>query len=235
MPDQERRKNKDLSYFRIVVQGIISILVMMALIFVLAGRMNYWQGWAFLVFTGIGVSIQIIAFAGKTEVLKERFNPGPGTKWWDKIFWALYLPLFLTVMIVACLDTGRFRWTANLPAYIYIIGYLGFALSIFLYSWAMWVNRFFSTMVRIQTDRGQTVVQDGPYRFVRHPGYVAGIVMAASLALIFGSLWALLPAAGVMLLLIIRTHLEDSVLKIELPGYADYAQKVRCRLLPGVW
>ena len=97
----------------------------------------------------------------------------------------------------------------------------------------MWVNRFYSSVVRIQT--GQEVVQDGPYRFVRHPGYVGGILMAISSSLIFGSLWALIPAGIVVILLIIRTHLEDITLQKELQGYIDYTKKIRYRLLPGIW
>jgi protein-S-isoprenylcysteine O-methyltransferase Ste14 len=99
----------------------------------------------------------------------------------------------------------------------------------------MWVNNWFSSTVRIQMDRDQHVVQDGPYRYVRHPGYVGGILMAVSASLILGSLWALIPASIVVLLLVIRTYLEDTTLQKELPGYADYTKKVRYRLVPGLW
>ncbi|HUV75978.1 MAG TPA: isoprenylcysteine carboxylmethyltransferase family protein [Dehalococcoidales bacterium] len=99
----------------------------------------------------------------------------------------------------------------------------------------MWVNRFFSSVVRIQKDRGQEVVQNGPYHSVRHPGYVGGILMAISTSLVLGSLWALIPAGVIFILLVIRTYLEDTTLQKELTGYADYAKKVRFRLLPGIW
>ena len=118
---------------------------------------------------------------------------------------------------------------------VYIAGYVLLVLSDFVKSWCMWVNRFFSTTVRIQMDRGHEVIQNGPYRFVRHPGYLAGIFMMISMPLALGSLWGLIPAAVVAVLLIIRTHLEDIYLQKELPGYADYVKKVKYRLLPGIW
>ena len=97
------------------------------------------------------------------------------------------------------------------------------------------LNRFFSTTVRLQCDRGQYVIRSGPYRIVRHPGYVGGILLGISMALVLGSLWALIPAGGVLILLIIRTYLEDITLQKELQRYTDYAQKVRYRLVPGIW
>ena len=101
--------------------------------------------------------------------------------------------------------------------------------------WAVRVNRFFSSVVRIQSDRGHAVVMDGPYRWVRHPGYVAGIMLGPGLALAFGSLWALIPAGLMVLVLILRTWLEDRTLQRELPGYIEYAEEVPYRLAPGIW
>jgi protein-S-isoprenylcysteine O-methyltransferase Ste14 len=99
----------------------------------------------------------------------------------------------------------------------------------------MWTNNFFSRVVRIQTDRGHYVVQDGPYRFVRHPGYLAGCFSLLSMPLALGSLWGLIPATLAVLLIIIRTYLEDATLQNELTGYHQYAKKVKYRLLPGIW
>ena len=96
-------------------------------------------------------------------------------------------------------------------------------------------NRFFSTMVRIQADRGQTVATAGPYRYVRHPGYVGYSVSFFGMALALGSLWALVPAVLMACLLVVRTALEDRTLQDELAGYTDYARQVRYRLLPGIW
>jgi protein-S-isoprenylcysteine O-methyltransferase Ste14 len=230
-----KRGKENHFYLRALVQGFFTFLLVAAIIFVLAGRITYWQGWGFVITCVLLVLIQSIVFASKTDLVRERLKPGPGTKWWDKVFYAFYIPLFFAIIIVASLDTGRFQWSTQLPVSVYIIGYMVFVLSIFIYSWAMWVNRFFSSTVRLQTDRGQEVVQSGPYRFVRHPGYVGGILLAISSSLALGSLWGLVPAGAVMILLIIRTYLEDVTLQKELPGYADYAKKVRYRLLSGIW
>ena len=222
-------------YLRLVIRSMFGILLVVAIIFIPAGRINYWQGW---VFSGVMVLILIVSilmFANKPDLIKEREKPGPGTKWWDKIFYALYIPAFFAVVIIACLDTGRFGWTAPFPIPVYVIGYILFLFANFINTWSMWVNRFFSSTVRIQTDRGQEVIQTGPYRWMRHPGYVGGILLAISMAVIFGSLWALIPAGIVAILLVIRTYLEDTTLQKELAGYTDYVSHVKYRLLPGIW
>jgi len=221
-------------YLRNVIKGFFVFLLTVVIIFLLAGRITYWQGWVYGGTNFLLLLIISIIFASKADLVKERLEPGPGIKGWDKIlFYGLYIPIFYAVFIIATLDAGRFLWTAPLPVSVYIISYIAYFFSQFIHHWAMWVNRFYSSVVRIQT--GQEVVQNGPYQFVRHPGYVGGILMAISSPLIFGSLWALIPAAMVVILLIIRTYLEDITLQKELPGYTDYTKKVRYRLLPGIW
>jgi protein-S-isoprenylcysteine O-methyltransferase Ste14 len=108
-------------------------------------------------------------------------------------------------------------------------------LSLAFASWAMIENAFFSTAVRIQTDRGQTVCQTGPYRFVRHPGYVGFILQSLATPILLGSIWALLPGMAAGIALVVRTGFEDRALQVELPGYREYAQQIRFRLLPGFW
>lgn len=209
---------------------------MIAAIFILAGRITYWQGWLYGGTSFLILLISSILFANKTDLIKERLKPGPGTKWWDKIlFYGLYIPLNFAIIIIASLDAGRFRWTMQLPVSVYIISYVVHLLSHFIHLWAQWINPFFSSVVRIQMDRGHKVVQNGPYCFVRHPGYVGGILLGVSTSLVLGSLWALIPAGAVVILLIVRTYLEDITLQKELPGYADYTKKVKYRLLPGIW
>ena len=239
MTDVHACDKKALSYIKIVTQGIFSLLLVLAMLFISAGRITYWQGWIFCGVTILLVIVQIFLFSGKNDLVKERMKPGAGMKWWDRIFYMLYIPSFFAVVIVASLDAGRFGWTPlfSTPYSIafYIISYLVYVFSLFLYTWGMWTNTFFSSVVRLQNDRGQEVVQQGPYRIVRHPGYVAGILMAISISLVLGSLWGLVPAGVVLVLLIIRTYLEDTMLQKELPGYSEYAHRVRYRLLPGIW
>ena len=231
----ETRNGKNIGYFTSVFLGLFTVFLMIALILILGGRINYWQGWAFGVITVLLVLVKSIFFPSRSDLIEERIRPGPGIKWWDNLFYAFYIPAFFAVFIIGSLDGGRFGWTASLPIFVYISGYIMYIFSISIFLWAQQINRFFSTVVRIQHDRGHVVIQTGPYKYVRHPGYIGGIVMAISTALVLGSLWALMPAGVVVILLIIRTYLEDTTLQKELPGYADYAKKVRHRLLPGVW
>jgi protein-S-isoprenylcysteine O-methyltransferase Ste14 len=235
MANVHHEKEKPISYVKLVVQGFFSLVLVLAMLFLSAGRLTYWQGWVFCGMTILLVVIQIFLFSGKGSLVRERMRPGAGMKWWDKIFYSLYIPAFFAVVIIASLDVGRFGWSPRFSLPIYIVGYLIYVLSIFIYSWGMWANTFFSSVVRLQNDRGQEVIQNGPYLFVRHPGYVGGILMAISMSLVLGSLWGLVPAGIVFVLLIIRTYLEDTALQKELDGYSDYTKKVKYRLLPGIW
>ena len=102
-------------------------------------------------------------------------------------------------------------------------------------TWAEAVNKFFERTVRIQIDREQTVIDNGPYAIVRHPGYASGLLILVGIPLTLGSVWALIPASLSWLLLVLRTQWEDETLQAELPGYKEYTERVRYRLLPGVW
>jgi protein-S-isoprenylcysteine O-methyltransferase Ste14 len=218
-------------------RGIIGLLAMLALMFLCAGRMSYWQGW---LFSGVIIIVAVTLVpkfmkSNKADLIKERAKPGPGTKSWDKVFLVFYGLSYFSIILIGSLDSGRYNWTSAFPIYLYIIGYTVFILSIAVFSWSMWVNRFFSSTVRIQADRGQFVIQNGPYRFIRHPGYVAGILLGISNAIVLGSVWALIPAGFMALSLIIRTGLEDATLQKELRGYVEYTRKTQYRLFPGLW
>jgi protein-S-isoprenylcysteine O-methyltransferase Ste14 len=132
------------------------------------------------------------------------------------------------------LDAGRLGWS-TMPIAVQIVGYIAFVLSMAVTFWAMATNPFLSTIVRIQDDRGQYVVTTGPYRYVRHPMYAMMFLMWPGTALLLGSWWALLPAVVIVIIFVIRTALEDRTLQAELPGYVDYTQHTRYRLVPGVW
>ena len=144
------------------------------------------------------------------------------------------MPLYYLQFLVAGLDNARFSWWP-LPFSAVYPGLIVFALAIGLVSWAMAVNQFAESTVRIQSDRGQTVVSTGPYRLVRHPMYVAAILMVVATPLILGSMWALVAAAPLVGLFTVRTALEDRTLRRELAGYQEYAARTRYRLLPGLW
>jgi protein-S-isoprenylcysteine O-methyltransferase Ste14 len=235
MQDIKTGTKKKLSYQRIMIRSFISIIAMGAAIFALAGRLDYWQGWLFFsTFLVLMVAFGVF-FAKKQDLMQERIRPGPGVKWWDKIFFVIYVPLSFCVSLFAALDAGRFHWSPQLPIVLYPVTFVLILLGYCIIYWAMWTNNFFSSRVRIQTDRGQYVVTEGPYRYVRHPGYVGAIIFTPASAVLLGSLYALYPVAITIVLLVIRTYLEDLTLQKELPGYIDYTRQVRFRLIPGIW
>jgi protein-S-isoprenylcysteine O-methyltransferase Ste14 len=168
-------------------------------------------------------------------LVQERLHPGEGMKWWDKLYFAVSSPLDLGSIVLAAMDAGRFGWTKIVPVPLYIAGIAAMAAGHCIFIWAKTTNRFFSSVVRIQTDRGQTVCREGPYKIIRHPGYLGGILLGMATPVVLGSLWGLLPAAFGHFMLVIRAYLEDEMLQRELPGYSEYAKEVKYRLIPGVW
>lgn len=200
-----------------------------------AGSWNWGRGWLFVgVFVVTMIAAAVYLRRVNPEILVARTQRHAGTKRWDKILLGFFLAATYAIIPVAALDDGRFHGS-RLPWWVCGLGYALFLLGMAIVTWAQSVNKFFEPTVRIQTDRGQTVIDRGPYAIVRHPGYVGGLLVAVGTALALGSLWALLPAGIAGVLLILRTRWEDRTLQAELPGYQEYTRRVRYRLLPGVW
>ena len=215
-----------------MLQVVIQTLLIAAILFIASGRLDWVWAWAYL---GVGVGILVInASVLPPELIAERGQIKEDTKGWDRLLAPLLILPTLGTLIVAGLDK-RFGWSSQLTVAIQVIALIVFALAQGLFSWAMASNKFFSGTVRIQEERGHAVATGGPYRYVRHPGYVGYIASWIATSLTLGSLWALIPAGLVMCLMVIRTALEDKTLLEELDGYQDYAARVRYRLLPGVW
>ena len=143
--------------------------------------------------------------------------------------------VFLALFVFSLLDVGRLHWSDRVPASLQALGLLAFALAFLWELWAVTANRFFVPVIRVQRERGHTVVSSGPYGIVRHPGYAGMAVMAPAGALALGSWWALLPGLALSALILARAAHEDRFLQSELEGYADYAARVRFKILPGVW
>jgi protein-S-isoprenylcysteine O-methyltransferase Ste14 len=191
------------------------------------------MGWVYLAI--IAVSMGTLTLKMDQGLFDERIGIKKGVKKWDMFFAAFigrYGPVAL--LIVAGLDK-RFGWSPGIPLSIMIIALVAFIFGLYIVYRAMMVNKFFSAVVRIQDDRGHSVVSSGPYRYVRHPGYTGLIMYMVSTAIVLESLWALIPAGLIVVATIIRTVLEDRTLISELEGYADYAGRVRYRLIPFVW
>jgi len=218
------------SYIRLIVY----ILLVAAILFISAGRLDWIIAWVFL---GIYILIILISLIFvDPELIEERSHIGPGAKKWDLVLASLTVVfLFPLTFLIAGLDAGRFHWSPPFPVWVQLLALVIYVMGSAITSWAMVVNKFFSTVVRIQTERGHYVVTSGPYRYVRHPGYTGAIIVSISIPLILGSLWAYIPALIGDCILVIRTVLEDNTLKKELEGYDEYATRVRHRLLPGIW
>lgn len=219
---------------RLVQIGFL-VLIQAAILFVAAWKWNWWNAWAYL-----GEYLAFLAFnaaillPGHKELVEERSQIGEGAKGWDKIIGLITGTGGFAILILAGLDE-RFGWAGTIPLWVQITGLVLLGLSYPLFTWAMVSNKYFSTIVRIQKDRGHTVQTGGPYRFVRHPGYASLLVSYMMLPIALGSIWACIPLLLLVTNLFLRTVLEDRTLQNELDGYKEYAGRVRYRLIPGIW
>lgn len=196
-----------------------------------AGRLDLPWLWAWLVI--LGSAWLTTAVGMDADLVRERLRPGPGGT--DRRLPILVLPFSVAHVALAGLDVGRFHWSDTVPLPLRIAGLVGLAASFAVSAWAVHVNRFFSSIVRVQTERGHVVISEGPYRFIRHPGYAALLVNLPCSTFVLGSWWSFAPAAVILLAVLRRTFIEDRFLHAHLAGYAEYAQRVRYRLVPGVW
>lgn len=224
--------------FRVVGKALIQLVVTVAVIWVLlfgsAGTLDWPRAWWFMAAFVIAILIAVaVLYRLNPEIFAARARVQPGTKLWDYIFIALVIGGMVAILPVAGFD--RRLGGAGAPDWAVLVGYAIFIASFVGQTWPQAVNRHFEPGVRIQQDRGQTVIDTGPYAYVRHPGYISGSLLALSIALVLGSWWALIPVAVVIVGLMVRTVFEERTLRAELPGYADYTRRVKWRWVPGVW
>jgi protein-S-isoprenylcysteine O-methyltransferase Ste14 len=208
------------------------------ILLICGGDLGWWQAW--------GYALLIVAAGPGGRIWAERRHPGlmaerqniknvQSTKAWDKVLAPLMaLSVSFPLVIVAGLD-HRFGWSPVFPLWLVELGFLLISFGYAFAAWALIENRFFSSVMRIQVDRGHVVCDSGPYRIVRHPGYAGNILALPGVVLALSSMWTLIPAAVALIIAVIRTVLEDQTLQEELPGYRDYARRVRFRLIPGMY
>lgn len=223
----------DHSVFKELAKIVVFIAISATTFFLCAGRVNLIMGWIYI--GAILVSTCTVSLLVDPALITERAKIGKDTKSWDIV------PAFLigrigpvAILVVAGLDV-RFGWSPQVSLALQIVAFGIALIGILVTDWAVISNSFFSGVVRIQKDRSHTVVDTGPYRYVRHPGYVGSIMHFLAAPVILGSVWGLFPAGIVICITIIRTVLEDGTLREELDGYAYYAERVRYRLMPGIW
>jgi protein-S-isoprenylcysteine O-methyltransferase Ste14 len=204
-----------------------------ALLFGSAGTLEWPMAWAYLAVICIGTAVAMMHVS--PDLIAERSKIQAGTKSWDKVLASLVALVGpIATVVTAGLD-HRFGWSPELSAGQIAAGIALTILGYLVMTWSMWTNRFFSSTVRIQHDRGHEVVTGGPYRFVRHPGYFGVLLYNLGTPLFLESYWTLIPGLFVIMLTVVRTALEDRTLNAELAGYRQYAETVRNRLIPGVW
>jgi protein-S-isoprenylcysteine O-methyltransferase Ste14 len=220
---------------RYAIREILGIIVMAVALFWSAGKIDWWPAWgAIAIMAGWIIATAMVILRSHPELLAERLGPRTGAKPWDTAIMSAVGLIQLGRYILAGLDQ-RFGWTEAIPLAAQIAALVLCSLGYALFIWATASNAFFSQIMRIQTERGHTVATGGPYRYVRHPAYAGAILYEIAVPVLLASWWALLVSGLSAILLLIRTILEDRTLRAELNGYQDYAQKVRYRLLPGIW
>ena len=220
------------------IRLVVVYLLIPLILLVCAGDLGWWQAWIYsLLILAAGIGGRMWAEQRHPGLTAERQNIAniQTAKAWDKVLAPLMaVSVSYPMVIVAGLD-HRYNWSPEFPLWINVIGFILIAFGYAFAAWAVAENRFFSSMVRIQTDRGHVVCDTGPYRFVRHPGYSGNILPLFGIVLALDSVWTLIPAAVALIITVIRTVLEDQTLQEELPGYRDYARRVRYRLIPGIY
>jgi len=217
------------------IKHFLGTTVLFAILFISAGRINYWQG---LIYAAIGFVMLLLHYTvlrPDSELLKERSRPGQDAKKWDKIILGLSFLVTISMYILAGLDSGRYHWSPDFQWSFHLMGIILTASGQFVFLIAQKQNRFFSSTVRIQSDREHVVCDTGLYRIIRHPAYLGSIIQLLGFPLLFGSLWSIIPAFASIIVVIIRTIMEDNTLKNELKGYPEYAEKIRYRMIPFVW
>jgi len=220
---------------RFAVRETMGILFMGAALFWSAGEIAWWPAWALIaVTTAWSLATAFVILRHRPDLLAERLGPRKGAKRWDTTIMGLRGILQLAVYLVAGLD-HRYGWSAALPSVVQAAALVVCSLGYGLVVWATASNAFFSLIVRIQTERGHSVVTIGPYQYVRHPAYAGALLTIPSVPILLGSWWALLLGVADADLMIVRTALEDRTLQAELPGYPAYVLQVRHRLVPGLW
>jgi len=218
--------------------SIMTYLSIPVILLLCGWDLGWWQAWVFFVLiVTAGIGGRIWAEHRHPGILAERFkfSKAQGVKSWDKVIAPLMaLSLSFPLVIVAGLD-HRFAWSPLLPVWMNLLGFVLIAFGYAFATWALIENRFFSTFVRIQKEREHAVCSSGPYAIVRHPGYAGNMLALPGIVLALGSVWTLIPVLIAIIIAVIRTELEDRTLQEELKGYKEYVQRVRYRLVPGIY
>ncbi|HYC23888.1 MAG TPA: isoprenylcysteine carboxylmethyltransferase family protein [Candidatus Bathyarchaeia archaeon] len=213
---------------------VLTLALPVAIGAVLFGAAGRWNIPAFWIYLALVLALNVLGLRlSDPDLVRERLHPGPGER--DRLTRIVIAPILGLHWMIAGADVGWGRWSCfGLPV-LRAAGFLGVAAGILVALWALRVNRFFSSAVRLQPERKQHLIDGGPYRVVRHPGYGGAIVASLASAVALGSWLSLIPIAVGIVIIVWRTLLEERMLRDGLEGYPDYMQRVRYRLVPGLW
>ncbi len=219
----------------IFLRVVVNLAILCGLLFGMAGRVEWPAAWLVIVLFAVHVFLSgWLLFRHDPELLQERLTTASNVPRWDILIKRGTRILEVLLLATVALDAGRFRWSV-VPVVVRTLGMAAVLAAIGVMYRCAAANHFLSSRSRIQSERGHTVVQHGPYRFVRHPMYTSRLVLMTGLPLAMGSWIGLVPAALLAFLVVLRTLLEDRMLTSELDGYRAYAERVQTRLVPGVW
>lgn len=220
------------------IRLVLVYLLIPLLLLVCGGDLGWWQAWLYsLLVLGIGIGGRIRAEQRHPGLTAERQDAEiiQSAKPWDKVLAPLMaVSIGFPMVLVAGLD-HRFGWSAEFPLWVVLVGFILIFIGYAFAAWAVVENRFFYSVVCVRTEGGHVVCDTGPYRLVRHPGYAGNVLALFGIVLALGSLWSLIPAVVASIITVTRTALEDQTLHDELPGYRDYARRVRFRLVPAIF
>jgi protein-S-isoprenylcysteine O-methyltransferase Ste14 len=218
-----------------VIQLLGLTAIQAALLCLSAWSLTWLEGWLYVGIYIFLIAVSMFIFLPKRpEVVAERSKGSEGGKPWDLLLTRLMAIPSLGMLVVAGLD-HRFGWKPDLGLAAQIVGAVLYTLGYLITLWAMYTNKFFSSIVRIQKERGHQSVTGGPYHFIRHPGYIGMVTSALGVVLLLNSSWAFISFALYGSLVVTRTALEDKTLQAELDGYKEFAAHTRYRLIPGIW
>jgi protein-S-isoprenylcysteine O-methyltransferase Ste14 len=214
-----------------------TMVALAMLLFGSAGTLGWPAAWAFLtLFFGLSQVLSLVMMRRDPAVVAERLKPPiqKGQPLWDKLLMLPFMILWLGWFVLIGLDAVRYRWTV-MPAWLQVTGAAGLLLGYWIIYLAFRENTFLAAVVRIQKERGHSVVSSGPYAVVRHPMYAGALILIPSIALMLGSWWGVVGSVPILAALMLRTVMEERELRRGLAGYGDYAARVRYRLLPYIW
>jgi protein-S-isoprenylcysteine O-methyltransferase Ste14 len=234
---RENIQNFRVAAIKSIILSYAMLLLQMVIFFVSAGNIGLLRPWIYFGISCFHYLISTITlYKLNPELLVHRLKlKRKGSKLWDEILMRVSnLTALILIPTIAGLDVGRFHWSSLTIHYV-IIGFVLNTISTVLLNWAMITNPHFEPTVRIQRDRDHKVITSGPYKIVRHPGYLAGILFIFSIPFYLGSFFSFIPAGIYFLLMVTRTWLEDNTLQKELTGYIEYTKKTRYRLFPFIW